>query len=96
MARKHVQKHLTKLKKKHDQVRARLFKLMQKIARHKGSWKPLYAKSKRGGQNIGGSGMPSMSQGQTRYIKRVSTRERTKDRTAKSHRTLKAKIAMAK
>ncbi len=59
MARKHVQKHLDKLKKKHDQVRARLFKLFQKVARHKGSWKPMGGrrKKKKGGYQIGGSGL---------------------------------------
>ena len=49
MARKHVAKHLAKLKKKHDQVRKKLFKLLQKVARHKGSWKPMYKKGGRGG-----------------------------------------------
>ncbi len=49
MARKHVAKHLAKLKKKHDQVRAKLFKLLQKVARHKGSWKPMYKKAGKGG-----------------------------------------------
>ena len=58
MARKHVQKHLDKLKKKHDRVRARLFKLFQKVARHKGSWKPMGGRrKKKGGYQIGGSGL---------------------------------------
>jgi len=48
MARKHVAKHLAKLKKKHDQVRKKLFKLLQKVARHKGSWKPMYKKAGKG------------------------------------------------
>ena len=48
MARKHVAKHLAKLKKKHDQVRKKLFKLLQKVARHKGSWKPMYTKAGKG------------------------------------------------
>jgi len=48
MAKKHVAKHQARLKKKHDQVRKRLFKLLQKVARHKGSWKPMYKKSGKG------------------------------------------------
>ncbi len=48
MARKHIAKHQARLKKKHDQVRKKLFKLLQKVARHKGSWKPMYKKAGKG------------------------------------------------
>ncbi len=71
MARKHIAKHQARLKKKHDQVRKKLFKLLQKVARHKGSWKPMYKKAGKGGlrakqkatYTADKSGVPQMSKG---------------------------------
>ena len=67
--KEHVQKHLTKLKKKHDQVRKKLFKLLQKVARHKGSWKPMYKKGK--GLTVPGAGFDKRRGRKGKVRKRV-------------------------
>ena len=77
MARKHIAKHQARLKKKHDQVRKKLFKLLQKVARHKGSWKPMYKKAGKGGFKTTGKDKFMARMKRTRAISQAKRQDGT-------------------